>query len=116
MKENEVDRWDLVMMSEDEIDPSLVEYCLSINETLSNRSYSSDVINWEEKAEMDQVTRRSSKYLETKEIVNYGNPEDSAEEERLDETSGAESKEEKDLMAGMGNILKELEGIDDGQS
>lgn len=114
MKESEVNRWDLVMMSEDEIDPNLIEYCLSINETLSNRSCNSDVVNWEEKAEMDQVTRRSGKYLETREIVNYNEPE-ATEEKRLDETSGAENEGEKELMAGMGDILREIEEYEQEQ-
>lgn len=46
-----------------ELPKSFVDECMDIVEKLNKRQSKTDVVNWEERAEMDKVTKRSGKYL-----------------------------------------------------
>lgn len=104
-KEIEEARWSYNQV--DELDPSLVEDCMFIINTIDNRK--ADVVNWKEKEAMNEATKRSGHLIHSGENM-------SAEEveaaQQLDETAGATNEKERDLMSGMGNILKELEQLD----
>jgi len=104
-------RWDQYDIELPPLDPKLVEDMLGILDNLDSRKV--DKVNWEERRLMNEATKRSGHFLHFDEGEEDTTPEEVESSQQLDEISGATSKKEKDLMAGMGDILKELEQIDE---
>ena len=109
MNKKEVDktRWDQYQISV-QIPEDLMEEMVGIVDNLDSRK-STDKVNWEERRAMDEATRRSGHLIHSGEDMT---PEEMESAQELDETAGATSDKEKDLMSGMGDILKELEQLD----
>jgi hypothetical protein len=93
MKKDEVDklRWGQYNLSIP-IDEDLMAECLEIFNVVDRRK-GGDVLNWEEKAALNEVTKRSGKFLG--QSVEPANPK------------------ERDLMKDFGNILNEMEQTDE---
>jgi len=106
-KEADSIRWNQYNIELPPLDPKLVEECVGIIDSLNSRK--ADVVNWEERKAMDEVTRRSGHLIHSGEDMTL---EEIESAQQLDETAGATNKKEKDLMSGMSSILKELEQID----
>jgi len=106
MKKDEVDkiRWDQYNISVP-IDLALMEECLEIINTVNRRKL--DVINWEEKRQLNEITKRSGHLLHKgEELLTEAGAIN-------DKTAGASSPKEKELMSGFSDILKGLEQIDE---
>jgi hypothetical protein len=109
MKKKEVDevRWAGYEVMSPELDPELVEECMGIIDNLDSRK--ADKVNWEERRLMDEATKRSGHLIHSGEDMTSEEVEAAQE---LDETAGATNEKEKDLMSGLGDILKEMEQLD----
>jgi hypothetical protein len=107
MNKKEIDsmRWSQYDIELPPLDSKLMEECIGIIDNLNSRKV--DVVNWEERKAMDEVTKRSGHY------INSGELEEVEAAQQLDETAGATNEKEKDLMSGMSDILKELEQLDE---
>ena len=97
-------RWGQYEVVVPELPEDLVSDCMSIIDNISNRK--SDVVNWEERRLLDEATQRSGKYLGLSQEGYDG-------EEVVNETAGATSEKEEELMSGMGDILREMEKLDE---
>jgi len=107
-KEADSMRWNQYDIELPPLDPKLMEECVDIIDNLNSRKV--DVVNWEERKAMDEVTKRSGHYINSGEDMTA---EEIETAQRIDETAGATSEKEKDLMSGMSSILKELEQLDE---
>jgi hypothetical protein len=93
----------------------LQENCLSILNSLDHRKV--DKVNWEERAAMDVVSRRSGKFIGKEEAPLV---ESKVDEKKLDEISKEVPKKkstklkskEEDLMEALGGVMNILEGYD----
>ena len=86
---------------------------LGIIDSLDNRKV--DKVNWEERRLMNEATKRNGHLIDSGQediaFVESGE-ETTPDGEPIDETAGATSKKEKDLLSGMSNIMKDLEQLD----
>jgi hypothetical protein len=88
------------------LDQSLIDECLDIIGNVERRK--AEVVNWEERRLLNEVTKRSGH------ILHKGEPATKeAQTQILNETAGATSNKEKELMGGLGDILKNLEQLDE---
>jgi len=93
------------------LDPSLVEDCLEIIGNIERRRV--DIVNWDEKKKLNEVTKRSGHFLhkdEEQPVMTEAVMD--KKEKPIDETVGASSQKEKDFMSGLGDVLRELEQLD----
>jgi hypothetical protein len=96
-----------------ELPKELMDECIGIVEKLDKRKNSLDVVNWKERAEMDQVTKRSGQYLTLDEgEQDYSDKKPTNEEmiARKKSTAPATpkvkvSKKEQELMNILGGVM-----------
>lgn len=99
---DKVDRLSQYQVVMPELPEDLVSECMAIVDSIENRK--ADVINWDEKQRLDEATKRSGHFI--------GATHTDYDGEVVDETAGATSDKEKELMSGMGDILKDMEQLD----
>jgi hypothetical protein len=87
------------------LDSTLIEECLDILGNVERRK--AEVVNWEERRLLDEVTKRSGY------ILHRDEPATNAPTKILNETAGATSNKEKELMGELGDILRDLEQLDE---
>lgn len=100
-------RWDQYQIMTPELPKEDMEGMLDILENLDNRKI--DKVNWDEREAMNEATKRSGHILS---IESEGGLINEDGEEILDETAGATSDKEKDLMGTLGGIMQEWEKQD----
>lgn len=105
-KDVESTRWAQYQFVMPDMDEESMDECLNIIERLENRK-TGDVINWEEKQALNEATKRSGHFIGSSSGGYDG------EVAPGDETAGATSDKEKELMSGMSDILKDMEKLDD---
>lgn len=82
---------------------------MEIVETIESRRSGTDVINWEEKAEMDRISQQHGRTSASAGGSFYGEDE---EADRLNENSSPTNPHEKELMDDLAGIMSKLEGYD----
>lgn len=88
----------------------LMEEAMGIVETIENRKSGTDVINWEEKAEMDRISQQHGRGSSVGGSF-YGAEETDS---LITETQGkSDNPKEQELMDDLAGIMGELEGYDD---
>lgn len=115
MDKKEVDelKWDQLRGISPDLPKEMTEELLGILDSLDNRK--ADKVNWEERELMNEASRRSGHILSIEsegEMLDSNGEVLDADGEVLDETAGSTNEKEKELMSGMGNILKDLEQLD----
>jgi hypothetical protein len=120
-----------------ELPKDMIEECVDILDNLNSRK--NDKVNWEERRQMDEATKRSGQYISHEEDAYSETPtvtktatrksakviEEEAEEieekkqvekkpkkKVIEEESPALSDKEKDLLDTLGGVMKLLEGYD----
>jgi len=89
---------------------------LGILDTLNSRKV--DKVNWEERAQMNEISKRSGKYLVTEDVakeqlVDKSKENIEQEEVKEDKEVRGPTKKEDDLLGYLGGIMNLLEGFDD---
>lgn len=85
----------------------LMEEAMNIVETIESRKSGTDVINWEEKAEMDRISQQHGRGPSAGGTF-YG-----GDEPQITEAQGkSENPKEQELMDDLAGIMNELEGYD----
>lgn len=102
-----------------EEEDDFLQESLDILDRLEERSsHGSDVINWEEKAEMDKVTQRNPGISVVEEDdgqeINENNP-DPQHSQRQSKSNGAANQQEQDAMDYLAGVMGELENYDGKQ-
>jgi len=105
MNKKEIDesRWAGYSLETSDVSEEVVEECLSVLNYLDSKK--SDVVNWEERAEMDRVTR-SHGSINNSELLT-----DEQEITAPDKKFSANEKEN-ELMSGLADIMNQLEDTD----
>ena len=109
-KEADSIKWSQYQLMTPDLPEELMAEMVEIVENLDSRKV--DKVNWEERRQMDEATKRSGHLIHSGEEMT---DEEVESVQQLDETAGATSEKEKDFMSGMSDILKELEQLNDGQ-
>jgi hypothetical protein len=95
-----------------------LDEALSILESLDSRK--ADKVNWEERAQMNEISKRSGKYLMTEENAKKESKDDHQEkdieqkeikEEKV--TKYSPNEKEKNLLGYLDGVMNLLEEIDD---
>lgn len=88
----------------------LMEEAMNIVDTIEKRRSGTDVINWEEKAEMDRISQQHGRGAPVGGSF-YGADEDQS---IITEAQGkSNNPKEQELMDDLAGIMGELEGYDD---
>lgn len=109
MNKNEIDdiRWSGIG-SISPVDEQLAEECLDVLNYINGRK--SDVVNWEERAEMDNATRRNSTFNSELLLDNQAQ-QDNSEISKAEKFSGNEKENE--LMSSFADTMSALEVSDE---
>jgi lipopolysaccharide export LptBFGC system permease protein LptF len=96
-----------------EVDEDLMNESLGIFESIERRAqHGTDVVNWEERSEMEEVYRRHGHLLQTDDEYYTDQPQGQNEG---GEEPVSSSPEERELMNDLAGIMGQLEGVDDNK-
>lgn len=88
---------------------TILEESMQIAETLENRKNGIDVINWEEKAEMDKISQAHGKDRAAGGSF-YGESQD---EQTSSTKATSDNPKEQELMDSLADVMKGWEELDD---
>jgi len=117
MKDKDVDRFGIyAQRPESDLSKEFLNECLEIFEEIDNRK--SDEINWEERAKMDEVSRRNSSfYGADSDMYHYLNSTNSNEKTKGNkkikkEEIRSSNEKEKALMEGLADLMGKIDDFD----
>jgi hypothetical protein len=107
MDRNEIDemRWHRPDVP---IDENLMAESLRILDSVSENRNFLDVVNWEEKAEMEEISKRHGVSASQ-----FGSYNDDTDSNPVIEKHQSNNPKETELMDGLAGIMEAMEGLDD---